>query len=138
MGVYSIFNFNIFLNFNVFKFQFFYLINSFSPFKKTKQSNSPQKKEHEATAARDLTNTDTSKMSEPEFRITIIRILAGVKNRLDSLSEEIREVKKKKNSQNEIKNAITELQSWMDAVAARMDKAEQRISDIQNKLMENN
>ena len=27
-------------------------------------------------------NTDTSKGSEPEFRIMIIRILAGVKNRL--------------------------------------------------------
>ena len=49
--------------------------------------------------ARDLTNTDTSKMSEPEFRIMII-ILAGVKNRLESLSAEIKEVK---NSQNEVK-----------------------------------
>ena len=78
----------------------------------TKQRNSPPKKEHEETTARDLTNTDTSKMSEPEFRITIIRILAGLKNRLESLSAEIKEVK---NSQNEIKNAITELQSWMDA-----------------------
>ena len=36
------------------------------------------------------------------------------------------------------KNAITELQSWMDAVAARMDEAEQRISDIEDKLIENN
>ena len=43
----------------------------------------------------------------------IIRILAGVKNRLESLSAEIKEVK---NSQNEIKNAITELQSQMDAM----------------------
>ena len=44
-------------------------------------------------------------MSEPEFRITIIiRILAGVENRLESLSAEIKEVK---NSQNEIKNATT-------------------------------
>ena len=51
----------------------------------TKQRNSPQKKGHEETTARDLTNTDTSKMSEPEFRITIIRILAGVENRLESL-----------------------------------------------------
>ena len=50
-------------------------------------------------------------MSKPEFRITIIRILAGVDNRLESLSAEIKEVK---NSQNEIKNVITELQSWMD------------------------
>ena len=32
-------------------------------------------------------------MSEPEFRITIIRILAGVENRLESLSAEIKEVK---------------------------------------------
>ena len=44
----------------------------------TKQRNSPQKKEQEETTARDLTNTDTSKMYEPEFGITIIRILAGV------------------------------------------------------------
>ena len=62
-------------------------------------------------------------MSEREFRIMIIRILAGIENRLESLSAEIKEVK---NSQNEIKNAITGLQSRMDAVAARMDEAEQR------------
>ena len=53
--------------------------------------------------ARDLNNTDISKMSEPEFRITIIRILAGVENRLESLSVEIKEVKA---SQDETKNAI--------------------------------
>ena len=62
--------------------------------------------------ARGLTNTNTSKMSEPEFRITIIRILAGGEKRLESLSVEIKEVK---TSQDEIKNAITELQSRVDA-----------------------
>ena len=71
-----------------------------------KQRNSPQKKEQEETTARDVTNTDKSKMSEPEFRIMIIRILAGVENRLESLSAEIKEVK---TSQDKIKNAITEL-----------------------------
>ena len=73
-------------------------------------------------------------MSEPEFRIMIIRILAGVKNRLESLSVEMKEVKA---SQGEIKNAITELQSLKDATVARMDEAEQNISDIEDKLMEN-
>ena len=71
-----------------------------------KQRNSPQKKEQGETTARDLTNTGTSKMSEPEFRVTIIRILAGVENRLESLSVEIKEIKA---SQDEIKNGITEL-----------------------------
>ena len=44
----------------------------------TKQRNSPQKKEQEETTARDLINTDTSKISKPEFRIMIIRILGGI------------------------------------------------------------
>ena len=73
-------------------------------------------------------------MSEPEFRITITRILAGVENRLESLSVEIKEVKA---SQDEIKNAITELQSRMEATAARRYEAEQRIGNIEEKLTEN-
>ena len=77
----------------------------------TKQRNSPQKKEQEEMTARDLTNTDTSKMSEPEFRIMIIRILAGVEKNIESLFAEI--LKKVKSSQDEIKNAITEMQSQM-------------------------
>ena len=101
----------------------------------TKQRNSHQKKEQEEMTARDLINTDTRKISEPEFRITIIRILAGVENILGSLSEEIKEVK---SSQDKIKNAVTELQSQMNATAARMDEAEQQISDIEDKLTEDN
>ena len=42
-------------------------------------------------------------MSEPEFGITIIRILARVENRLESLSAEIKEVKA---SQDEIKKML--------------------------------
>ena len=57
--------------------------------------------------ARDLINTDVSKMSELEFRIMIIRILARVeKKNIESFFAEIKEVKY---SQVEIKNAITEL-----------------------------
>ena len=57
------------------------------------QRNSPQKKEQKEMTAWDLTNTDTSKMSEPEFRIKIVRILAGVEKGLETLSAEIKEVK---------------------------------------------
>ena len=64
----------------------------------------------------------------------IIRILAEVENRLESLSAEIKEVKA---SQDEIKNAITEQQSQKDAMVTRMDEAEQQING-EDKLMENN
>ena len=48
------------------------------------------------------------------------------------------EIKEVKASQDEIKNVITELQSQMVATAARMDEAEQRISDKEDNLTENN
>ena len=79
---------------------------------------------------RDLINTDTSKMSEPDFRIAIIRIIAEVENRLESLSAEIKEVK---SNQDEIKNAITKMQSWIDATVVRMDESEQWIGDTEDK-----
>ena len=69
----------------------------------TKWRNSPQKKEQEETTARDLTNTDNKQDVQPEFRIMIIRILAGIENRLESLSVELREVKA---SQDEIKRML--------------------------------
>ena len=55
-----------------------------------------------------------------------------LKKSIESLSVEIKEVKY---SQVEIENAINELPSQMDAGAARMDE---RISDIEDKFMENN
>ena len=64
-----------------------------------------------------------------------IRILAGVEKNIESLSVEIKEIKP---SQDEIKNAITKMQSQMDTTMARMDEAEQQTSNIEDKIMENN
>ena len=61
-------------------------------------------------------------MSELKFRITIIRILAGVEKKHIIPSAEIKEVK---SSQDKIKNAVSEMQSQMDAMTARMEEAEQ-------------
>ena len=45
----------------------------------TRQKNSPQKEQEAVPMARDLINTDISKMPELEFRMTIIKVLAGLK-----------------------------------------------------------
>ena len=76
----------------------------------TRWKNSPQKREQEAVlTARDLISMDISKMSELEFRITILKILAGLEKSIEdtraSLSGEIKELK---SNQVEIKKAITE------------------------------
>ena len=74
-------------------------------------------------AARRLFNTDNGKMSELEFRTTIIRILAQVEKSIESISLHV-EIKEVKSSQDEIKTTISKMQSWMDATVEKVDKAE--------------
>ena len=66
---------------------------------------------------------DISKMSELELSITIIKLLAGleksIKDTIESLSVEI------KSNQAKIKNALTEMQSKMDAPTDRVNEAEE-------------
>ena len=85
--------------------------------------------------ARDLISTDISKMSKLEFRTTIRRLLAGLKKKSigDTRGSLTGEIKELKSSQDKIKNAITEMETWMDAI-----KREKWIRDIEDKIMENN
>ena len=78
----------------------------------TRWKNSPQKREQEAVlTARDLISMDISKMSELEFRITIIKILAGLKKSIEDSRESLSgEIKELKSNQVEIKRAINEMQ----------------------------
>ena len=78
--------------------------------------NSPQEREQEVVfTTRDLINRDISKMPEIEFK-TIIKILAGLEKGIEDIREYLSiEIKELKSSQVEIKNAITKMQSEMEA-----------------------
>ena len=72
---------------------------------------------------------DLSSTSEIQFRGTIIKLLVAleksIKDSRDSLTAELR------SNQAKIKNTLTEMQSKLDAVTARV-----RETDIEEKLME--
>lgn len=112
----------------------------------TRRKNSTQKKEQEAVPkARDLINTDIGNMSDLEFRMTILKVLAGLEKGMEdireTLSRDIKalsgEIKELKSNQVEIKKAINEVQSKMEALTARINEAEERISDIEDQMTEN-
>ena len=51
--------------------------------------NSPQKKEQEKITAKDLVKTDISNMPDPEFKATVIRILARLEKSREAIKESL-------------------------------------------------
>ena len=70
----------------------------------------PKRKKQEKVIARGLIETDESNIPDPEFKSTIIRILAGlaksIKDTRESLAIEIKDIK---TSLAEMKNTITDI-----------------------------
>ena len=69
----------------------------------TKWKNSPQKKYQEVATANELIKTDLSNIMEQEFRIIIIKLIAGLEKSIEDSRESIAtEIKGLSNSHEEI------------------------------------
>ena len=105
--------------------------------KMTKWKNSPQKKLQEVATANKLIKTDLSNITEQEFRLIVIKLIAGLENSIkDSRESLATEIKGLRNSQEEIKSVINELQSKMETTTVRIEEAEERIGELEDKIME--
>ena len=94
----------------------------------TKWKNSPQKKLQEVARANELIKNDLSNITEHEFKIIVIKIIAGLENSIeDSRESTAAEIKGLRNSHEELKNAINGVQNKMEATTARIEEAEERI-----------
>ena len=100
----------------------------------TRRKNSPQKKESEAVlSVPELQNLDYNSMSETQFRCTIIKLLVAleksIKDSNDFLTTGFR------SNQAEIKNHINEMQSKLEVLTMRVNEVEERVGNIEDKLM---
>ena len=76
--------------------------------KMTKQKNSPQKKLQEVATANKLIKTDLSNITEQEFRIILIKLIAGLENSIEDSRESLAtEIKALRNSQEELKKRLS-------------------------------
>ena len=65
-------------------------------------------------------------MPDPEFKTTIMRILAGLKKSIEDSGESLTsEIKDLKISYIKMKNAITKIQNQLDVMTIRMEEAEE-------------
>ena len=91
----------------------------------TKRKNSPQKNLQEITTANELIKKDLNNITESEFRIIVIKLIARLENSIEDSRDSIgTEIKGIRNSQEELKkNAINELQNKMERTTARIEEA---------------
>ena len=87
----------------------------------TKQKNSPQKNLQDITTANKLIKNDLNNITESEFRIIVIKLIVGLENSIkDSRESLATKIKGLRNRQEELKNAINELQNKMETTTAQI------------------
>ena len=103
----------------------------------TKRKNCPQKKLQEVVTANELIKNDLSNITDHEFSIMVIKLIAGIEKIIEDSRESIAtEIKGLRNNQEELKNATNEVQNKMEATTARIKEAEERIGELEDKIME--
>ena len=103
----------------------------------TKWKNSPQKKLQEVATANELIKNDLSNVTENEFKIIVIKLITGLEKSIEDSRESINtEIKGLRSSQEELKTAINDLQNKMKVTTARIEEAEVRIGELDDKIVE--
>ena len=96
-----------------------------------KWKNSPQKKFQKEMAARELLKTGIKNITEQEFRIIIIRLIARLEKSIEDSRESIAgEIKELRNSHDKLRNAVNEMQNKLCSVTTKMEEAEGRKAKI--------
>ena len=87
--------------------------------------------------ANELIKNDLSNVTENEFEIIVIKLITGLEKSIEGSRESITtEMKGLRNSQEELKSVINELQNKMEATTAWTEEAEERIGELEVKIME--
>ena len=94
----------------------------------TKWKNSSQEKFQEEMTARELLKTDSNNIYEQEFRITVVRLIAGLEKSIEDSRESVAaEMKVLRNSHNELRYVINEMHNKLGTVTMRKEQAKQKI-----------
>ena len=102
-----------------------------------KRKNSPQNNLQEITTANELIKKDLNNITESEFRIIVIKLIAGLENTIEDSRESLAtEIKRLRNSQEELKTTLNEMQNKLETSTARIEETEERIGELEDKIME--
>ena len=88
-------------------------------------------------SATELMNMDITKLSEMEFRVTTVKMICRLEKINENINENIESLREEMRANvAEIKNAVNQMQSQLDALTARVNEAEERSSELEDGMVE--
>ena len=81
---------------------------------------------------------DITKLSEMEFRVTMVKMMCKLEKSINkNVTENIESVRTEMRANlTEIKNSMSQMQSKLEALVARVNEAEERINKLEDGLVE--
>ena len=98
-----------------------------------------QRKDNESVvSATELMDIDITKLFEMKFRVTMVKMMCRLeKNINENINENIESLREEMRANlAEIKNAMNQLQSKLDALMVRVNEPEEQISELEDGMVE--
>ena len=104
-----------------------------------RRSPPQQRKDSESVAsATEIMDMDVTKLSEMEFRVTMVKMMSRLEKSInENVTENIESLRMEMRvNLTEIKNSMSQMQAKLEALTARVTEAEERISELEDGLVE--
>ena len=89
-----------------------------------RQRNTTQMKEQTRNTEVQI-NEEIGKLPEKEFRITIVKLIKNLENKMEKMQESIiKNIEELKNKHTETSNTISEIKNTLEGISSRISEAE--------------
>ena len=98
-------------------------------------------KEKDKTPEKQLNEVEIGNLPEKEFRKMMVKMIQDLGKRMEAKIKKMQEmfnngIEELKNKQTEMKNTITEMKNTLEGINTRKTEAEERISDLEDRMVE--
>ena len=91
-----------------------------------RQRNTAQMKQKSRNTEVQISDEETGKLSEKEFRIMIVKMIKNLENKMEKIQESInKDLEEIKNKHTGTSNTITEIKNTLEGINSRIPEAEE-------------
>ena len=84
-----------------------------------------------------INQEEIGKLPKKEFRITIVRMIKNLENKMEKMQESInKDLEELNNKHKETNNTITEIKNTLEGINSRIYDSEEQISELEDKTVE--